>query len=86
MEKKEPCAISYNDKDGEPLFLCAPDGTRIELNEDNDVITTPGGYRFQINLFDPMIIMLGKLNDYNGKQLYEQLERKIKEKQTNDST
>jgi hypothetical protein len=80
MEEKKPFAILTSFADGEVCNLCSPDGTKIVFEDDYYLVITPEGYQFQLELSEQSVLNLDKLDNYNGKQLYEQLERKIKEK------
>ena len=73
--------ISRHDKYGTPKDLTAPDGTRIEIYYDKNIVVTPDGYRVQIDLMPPSFLILSKLDNYDGKQDYEEFKHKMTTKE-----
>ena len=63
--------ISTLRKDGEPKNMIAPDGTVIEIYKDKNIVITPDGYRVQIDLWPPSFLVLGRVYNNNGKEIYE---------------
>lgn len=71
--------IKEADKNGEPTSLRAPDGTVVKIYADKNILITPDGYRLQIDIYPPGFLILGKLDNHDGKKIYDQIIIKFKE-------
>lgn len=65
--------FSRIDKDGNPKDLRAPDGTIIEIYRDKCTVITSDGYRVQIDSNPLSFHILSRLDNHNGKALYERM-------------